>query len=117
MNFIDRSKFWQQAIPLSLTGVIAAVLIAVLYVYIAVLNFLLFGEDVVLTARPIDILVGVTIYLKTSIDFAIFIGRLMATNPGWRGRIAIEVGTALGNAAGTMLVIALWVMFKDIELL
>lgn len=41
----------------------------------------------------------------------------MSANSGWRSRIAIEIGTALGNALGTLLVIALWVIFKNIEIL
>lgn len=64
-----------------------------------------------------DIVVGLTIYLKTSIDFAIFMGRLMTTNPGWRGRIALEVGTAMGNALGTLVVIALWAVLKHVDFL
>ena len=34
-----------------------------------------------------DILIGLTIYLKTSIDFAVYIGRLMAKYPGWKNRV------------------------------
>ena len=64
-----------------------------------------------------DILIGGTIYLKTSIDFAIFTGRLMAANPGWRNRVAIEIGTAAGNALGTILVIGMWVLLKHVDIL
>src|SRR3979409_2642126 len=52
--------------------------------------------------RLLDILIGMTIYLKTSVDFAIFMGNFMATHHGWKSRIAIETGTALGNAIGTL---------------
>lgn len=107
MHLIYKSKFLQQIVPLLLTVVILAGLVVVLYFYIAFLNTFPTAEKVVLIARPVDIFVGVTIYLKTAIDFAIFMGRLMATNPGWKNRIAIEVGTALGNALGTLAVIAL----------
>lgn len=117
MKIVDNSKLLQQVIPLILTGVIFLVLIVVLYIYIAALNTFPTAEKVVLVARPVDIFVGVTIYLKTAIDFAIFMGRLMSTNPGWRNRIAIEIGTALGNALGTLVVIALWVVFKEVEIL
>jgi hypothetical protein len=117
MELIDRSKTLQQFVPLVLTGVILAVLVVILYFYIALLNTLPTGEKVMLIARPVDILVGVTIYLKTAIDFAIFMGRLMGSNPGWRNRIAIELGTAIGNAAGTLAIIALWVIFKEVEIL
>lgn len=114
---IDRSKFLQQFIPLILTVIILGGLIGVLYMYISLLNLLPTGEKVYLIIRPVDVLVGITIYLKTAIDFAIFMGRLMGTNPGWRNRLAIEIGTAMGNALGTMVVIALWVVFKEVEIL
>ncbi len=117
MNFIDRSKSLQQIVPLFLTVVILVGLILLLYLFIYIIDLLPVGERIVLVARPVDIFVGFTIYLKTAIDFAIFMGRMMATNPGWRSRIAIEIGTALGNALGTLVVIAIWVVFKEVELL
>ena len=117
MKIIDHSKTLQQIIPLLLTLVILGFLTVVLYFYLYFLNFFPTREKVVLIARPVDILVGVTIYLKTAIDFAIFMGRLMSTNPGWRNRVAIEIGTAFGNALGTLVVIALWVAFKEVEIL
>lgn len=99
-----------QLIPLFLTLVVFAALIGILHF---ILSFL----PVSLVPRWYDVAVGATIYLKTSIDFAIFMGRLMATNPGWKNRIAIEIGTAAGNAIGTIAIIGLWVVFKDIQLL
>lgn len=96
--------------PLFLTLIVLSVLITILRFF---LSFL----PVHLVLRWYDVLIGATIYLKTSIDFAILMGRLMASYPGWRGRIAIEIGTALGNAAGTIAIIILWVFFKDIHIL
>jgi hypothetical protein len=68
-----------------------------------------------LTIHPADVLIGLTIYLKTSIDFAIFIGRLMQNYPGWRNRIAIEVGTALGNILGTLAILVVWDIFREVR--
>jgi hypothetical protein len=59
--------------------------------------------------------VGLTIYLKTSVDFALLIGNLMANYQGVRNRIAIEIGTAFGNALGTIIVLFIWNFFRDIE--
>ena len=59
-------------------------------------------------------LVGLTIYLKTSIDFALLIRILMAKFPGLKNRIALEIGTSVGNAIGTMLVLFLWVVFRNV---
>lgn len=67
--------------------------------------------------RLIDILIGMTIYLKTSVDFAIFMGNFMATHRGWKSRVAIETGTALGNALGTLLILAVWDFFHEITIL
>lgn len=64
-----------------------------------------------------DVLVGLTIYIKTSIDFALFIGNLMSKNSGVKNRIAIETGTALGNAIGTIAVLIVWTFFKEVPVL
>lgn len=105
-----------QLLPITLTLIICSSLIVLLWLEITLLNHLT-TKKISLVVRPIDILIGMTIYLKTSIDFAIYIGRLMSNNNSLSGRIAIELGTAIGNAAGTMIVLALWIFFKDIHLL
>ncbi len=117
LSRVDGSKIWSQVIPLSLTFVLLAGLIALLHGSISILNAIPFSQPIILEIRWVDVIVGMTIYLKTSIDFAILMGRLMSTYPGWRGRVAIEIGTALGNALGTIVVIALWVLFKHIDIL
>jgi hypothetical protein len=106
-----------QLIPLGLTIVVLAILIAILHGSILLLNTLPFTQPIILSIRWYDVLVGMTVYLKTSIDFAILMGRLMAGYPDWRGRVAIEIGTAVGNAAGTIAIIALWVLLKHIDIL
>jgi len=102
-----------QALPILLTVVTAAALVAVLLGEIALLNRLA-GAGISISIRWYDVLVGMTIYLKTSVDFAIFIARVMERNPGWRSRIAIEIGTAAGNAAGTFAILAVWVLFHQV---
>ncbi|EKD87396.1 MAG: hypothetical protein ACD_36C00100G0001 [uncultured bacterium] len=114
---IDRSPLLSQLIPLSLTLVVFIIFVALLHAVLLLFNRIPQAEYVRLTPRWYDIAVGATIYLKTSIDFAIFMGRLMASNPGWRNRIAIEIGTAAGNTIGTIAIIGLWVVFKNVELL
>lgn len=116
-NAIDRSPFLQQAIPLSLTILVLGILTGMLYASLRLFNLLPVRETILLTIRPADVIVGMTIYFKTAIDFAVFMGRLMAAHTGWRNRIAIEIGSAAGNAIGTILIIGMWVVFKDIELL
>lgn len=106
----------EQLFPILLTIVICAALIGLLWLEITILNNLT-NANIGLNIQLADILIGMTIYLKTSIDFAIYIGRLMSKNRGLTGRVAIELGTAIGNAAGTMIILALWVFFKDIKIL
>ena len=117
VKYIDKKRRLHQTVPLFLTVLILIDLILVLYVTIILLNGIGFEEKIALKIYPLDILVGMTIYLKTSIDFAIFIGRMMHKNPGWKNRIAIEIGTAIGNGVGTLLVLIIWVFVKNVEIL
>lgn len=104
----------RQGIPLTLTVIVFGVLTALLFLEIKLLN--LFTVDDISTAiQPLDILIGLTIYLKTAIDFAVFIGNLMDKNQGLKGRISIELGTAVGNAAGTMAILLVWTFFKEVR--
>lgn len=107
--------FVEQIIPLSLTLIVFGVLSFSVWAVILGLNIFNFGGKISPVLRWGDILIGGTIYLKTSVDFAIFMGRLMSSNPGWKNRIAIEIGTALGNALGTILILILWTFFKEIH--
>ncbi len=115
---IDQKDGWwkAQAIPLILTVVICAILIAVLYFVITVLNKYT-KTDISTSIRLGDVLVGLTIYLKTSVDFALFIGNLMNVFRGWKNRVMIEVGTAIGNALGTYIILIIWDFFRDVEVL
>ena len=69
------SVFLKQVLPLVLTIVIFIVLSLCVYVEVLILNKYT-AVDIVKSVRWSDIAVGMTIYLKTSVDFAIFIGNL-----------------------------------------
>lgn len=111
-------KLKSQLIPIVLT-ILTFVVLAYLYkIEIIVLNtYVPATEHISLVLRNYDILIGLTIYLKTSIDFAIYIGRLMSRFPGWKNRIMIEVGTALGNTLGTMIILVVWELFREVQIL
>ena len=109
--------FIEQLLPIILTVFTFLVLSTLLYGFLLFLNSFLLQDQVILDFRKRDVLIGIAVYLKTAIDFAIFIGNLMRTNPGWKKRIAIELGTAVGNAFGTFLVLAVWIFFKQIPIL
>ncbi|HEX8965169.1 MAG TPA: hypothetical protein VF820_01915 [Patescibacteria group bacterium] len=106
-----------QLIPIILSAVTCFILVVILFFVITSLNHFPIKEKIVPVLRIADILVGLTIYLKTSIDFAIFIGNLMRKYQGLKNRIAIEIGTAVGNAFGTILILVIWTFFKEIPLL
>lgn len=114
---IDRSHVLSQLVPIILTGAVMMGFLLLLHTAILVFNLIPASEKIHLEIRWADVLVGATIYLKTSIDFAIFIGRMMSANPGWRNRIAIEIGTAAGNTIGTIAIIGLWVTLKHVDIL
>lgn len=111
------NNFLIQLVPLFLTGITFLVLSIVLYSFIHALNLLPIHDKIVPKIHVADILVGLTIYLKTSVDFALFIGNLMSKYVGIKNRIAIEIGTAAGNAAGTFFVLLIWTFFKEVPLL
>lgn len=108
--------FFSQLVPLILTAVIFIILSICIFVEISFLNKFS-STDISTKLRLPDILVGMTIYLKTSVDFAIFIGNLMSSYSRIRHRIAIEIGTAFGNALGTMLILIIWNYFRNIQIL
>ncbi len=116
-GYVNNRKSLQQILPIILTFLTSGLIIIFIYILLAGLNKVYPGQKLALEIRPLDILLGMTIYIKTAIDFAIFIGRLMNKNPGWKNRIAIELGTALGNGLGTLIVLVIWVFVKDVEIL
>jgi hypothetical protein len=114
---IPMNTIIKQLIPIILTIVTFVGLAIILYGFIRILNFFPIQDKIIPHLHIADILVGLTIYLKTSVDFAMFIGNLMSKNPGMKSRIAIEIGTAIGNAAGTFFVLLIWTFFKEVPLL
>lgn len=110
--------FPNQVVPLLLTFVVCGAGVGVLFLEIKLLNlFVVAREPIVPVLRLSDILIGMTIYLKTSIDFAIFIGRLMQQYPGWKNRVLIELGTAFGNIAGTLAILLIWDLLREVRVL
>lgn len=102
-----------QVLPILVAIITFVGLSALLYFEIFVLNMFP-GQKILFDINLADVLVGLTIYLKTAIDFALLIGILMDKFPGVKNRFAIEVGTAFGNAMGTIAVLVIWYFFKEI---
>ena len=118
MELKEKFSIKNNILPLIFAVVVFIALSFAYYLEVIGLNSLPFSTEKILTTiNPIDVGVGLLIYLKTSIDFALFIGILMKKYPGLTNRYAIEIGTAVGNTLGTMLVLGLWVVFKEISIL
>jgi hypothetical protein len=111
------NPLFEQVLPIALTAAIFSVLAVALFFVIRLLNILPSKNPISLSWRWRDVIIGATIYFKTSVDFAILIGLLMRANPGWKNRVAIELGTAVGNGIGTMLILCFWVIFKQFHFL
>lgn len=110
----SKNALRDQFIPIVLTVVVFVAISLITYGLILLLNSFT-KTDIVVKLRWSDVLIGMTIYLKTSVDFAILIGNLMARYEGVKNRIAIEVGTAFGNGLGTLIVLTIWNFFRDVE--
>ena len=106
----------EQIFPILLTFLTFIFLSIALFFIISSLNRTT-AQDIILKLKISDIVVGLVIYLKTSFDFAIFISGVMINNSGFKKRIAIEIGTALGNGLGTILILIVWVFFKEVPAL
>jgi hypothetical protein len=104
----------EQGLPILLTFLTFLVLSTILYGLLVILSSFNTGSPIILDFRRREVLFGIIIYLKTAVDFAIFIGNLMKSNPGWKKRIAIEIGTAVGNGLGTFLILIIWTLFRSI---
>jgi hypothetical protein len=112
------NKFVRVLTPICYSILAFIVFVTLLFAEINILNLLPFvSEKITLAVKWQDVLVGFLIYIKTSIDFAIFISILMRKYPGLKNRFAIEFGTGFGNVLGTMVVLAIWVIFKEVGIL
>ncbi len=93
---------------------LAAILCGLIYLEVHGLNRIP-GEKLYAGIHLKDVVVGLTIYLKTAVDFAILIGILMKTYQGKAHSRMIIAGTAIGNAGGTIAILALWYFFKEVN--
>ena len=112
-----KKVFIRKIVPLFFAIVTFLVLSTVLYGILLFLSSLPLNYPIILDFRRREVLIGIAIYLKTAIDFAILMGNLMHTNPGWKKRIAIGLGTAIGNAFGTFSILVIWTLAKEFRIL
>jgi len=111
------SQLKKQFLLFTLTACAFILVSFLLFFFITLINHVPNKSPISLILRLVDIGVGITIYLKTAIDFAIFTGNLISDNKNLQGKIAISLGTTMGNGIGTLLILAIWFFFKEIPLL
>lgn len=90
------------------------------FIFISYLLIKVFNNNELALSLDFDlklVLLGMTIYLKTAVDYAIFVSRLMTNNQGLKSRIAMNAGTSLGAFVGVTAVFILWVYFNQIPIL
>lgn len=110
-------NFIEKFIPVLLSALTFIILSTLLYGVLLILDSFNLQYPIILDFGKREVLFGILIFLKTAIDFAILMGNLMHTNPGWKKKIAIAIGTSLGNAFGTFFMLTVWSLFKEIPIL
>ena len=83
--------------------------------YINTLNAV--EEKILITIIYEQVVLGMFIYLKTAVDYAIFVGRLMDKNQGIKKRLAMNIGTSLGCFFGVSLILIIWSIFKEVKII
>ena len=104
-----------QLIPITVSLGFFVVFVGLTYLVLQVLNgFDSLTQKFVLGVSLTNVLLGMLIYLKTAVDYAIFVGLLMDKNEGTAKRIAMNAGTSVGAFIGVTLIVVLWSFFKEI---
>lgn len=105
-----------QLIPISVSLGCFVVFVLLTYFLLNIINgFGIIQQKFILSISFTDILLGMVIYLKTAVDYAIFVGLMMDKNAGTVKRIAMNAGTSIGAFIGVSLVVILWAFFKEIS--
>ncbi len=61
-----------------------------------------------------DIAVGFFLYFVTAVDYALIVGRMQVSNPGFRARLVMNIFTCVGCFVGVTLVLFLWGFAKEV---
>ncbi len=104
----------KQLIPIVLSFTLFAIFSVSTYGILFGLN-LFVSEPLKISIVITQFLLGIFIYLKTSVDYALFVGGLMEKNPGIKNRIAMNVGTQIGCFIGVTAIVVLWTFFREIH--
>jgi len=102
-------------LPLGISFGLFGLFVVATYGILAVLNHSYFGHGLSTTIIWGQVALGVFIYLKTAVDYALFVGSLMEFNAGIPRRIAMNAGTSIGCFVGVTFIAVLWSFFREIR--
>lgn len=105
----------KQLLPLSISFGLFAIFVVLTFGILNLLNHLGFSHKLSVQVIWGEVLLGIFIYLKTAVDYALFVGTLMANNTGVKKRIAMNAGTSIGCFIGVTAIAVLWTFFKEIH--
>lgn len=100
---------------ITLTFYVFFILAILLFLVIYLINLINPKNTIVIKIIPIDILFGLFIYLKTSVDFVVFATNFIKKHRGEKAMELFSLGTSLGNGVGIFLVIFIWSLIKNIK--
>ncbi len=89
----------------------------ILFGVINIANIFNVQNQIIIKLIPVDILFGIFIYLKTSVDFVVFSGSFIKNHKKSSDLGLFTLGTSLGNGAGMFLVVFIWAFIKNVKIL
>lgn len=104
----------KQLLPLSISFGLFGAFVVLTYFLLHCLNtlgFIHLSTSIV----GAQVVLGVIIYLKTAVDYALFVGSLMENNSGTPKRIAMNAGTSIGCFLGVTAIAVLWSFFQEVH--
>lgn len=106
----------KQLLPISISLGLFIIFSLISYILLKGLDGMhIFHESLSTNFIWVQIGLGIFIYLKTAVDYALFVGMLIEKNEGLNKRIAMNVGTSLGCFVGVTAIVILWSFFREIH--
>lgn len=101
--------------PIILTFLAFFALTILLFLTINLINLINPKNAIIIKIIPVDILFGLFIYLKTSVDFVVFASNFIKKHREEKAMELFSLGTSLGNGVGIFLVIFVWSLIKNVK--
>lgn len=112
---IKHSFYLKKILLLFINFLIFLLLVFVLFSVIKKANLISGKNPISFKIIVSDILFGIFIYLKTSLDFVIYAGSFIKVNKKIKNLGAFITGTSIGNSAGVFLIIFIWAIVRNFK--